>query len=283
MIFRFGLQSLCCWSIIFSPPVLAEDFQKLPEFGDVVLKPQMRVDPLDKNIYSIETKSILPYLENIVMVDSMRDYEKLPYIIGFDRQVTLGSADNFAYVMGINPNDNLSAFSIIKSGIMFVNPETKEKLGLQTFVVGNAEMNNFAVPQVLLITYAIEYIYAGARLIPHVGLDLPAVLPARLPSKPMRGYVLYVRNDTVGAGQYSIAALSLGRRDGLALGDLLELRDADRQTQDLYTKKNVSIKPTKFGEILIYKCMEKVSLGFILNASRPVLVNDQVVDKVQES
>lgn len=244
---------------------------------EVILKPEMRAEPLTSTVREIRTNRIHQYLENMVVFDTERQFEALPYVLGFANSVTLGSSGDTAYATGIRKGDNLSSYTFLKPLQLLIDPKNGENLGLLTLAVGTAEMNQYAKPQSLKLINSIEYIAAGFRLVPREGLYVPAIVDARRPDESVYGYVLYVQTTSTGVGNSSIIVVSLGTRDGIEQGHLLDLMDSSKNIVDLYTNNNVKIQPTKFGEIIIYKAMEKVSLGYITSATRPVLVNDLAV------
>ncbi len=46
---------------------------------EVILKPEMRAEPLTSTVREIRTSRIHQYLENMVMFDTERQFEALPY------------------------------------------------------------------------------------------------------------------------------------------------------------------------------------------------------------
>ena len=244
----------------------------------VVLKPKMVPQPYNKPVYKIKTANMASYLDNIVLLDDEDEFTNLPYLIGFAGDTNVGSAGDTAYSSGIKADTAQTFYTVINSGGLLVNPHTQEDLGLQVYSVGDANLRSYnGKSQTLYITKSTEAIDIGSRLIPRVALDMPDILEVKLPDKPMLGYILSIKYQDTGVGKFSTVVISLGKRNGLQQGDLLYLMDVPQEITDLYTQEKNSMLERKFGEIVIYKSMEKVSLGFILEASRSVLINDKVV------
>lgn len=243
---------------------------------DVSLKPQMRSEPLDGAKYVLQTADMIQYLDNIIVFDSIDAYEAQPRILGFASDSTFGSAGDIAYATGILAGENISAYTLLKVGQDYKNPATGEFLGVQALITGEADVQNYDVPQTLKITRAKEHIEIGARLIQRTGLDLPATIEAKPARKGIEGYIISVKNPKTGVGKYSTLAVGLGSRNGLQVGDLLELKERPKELKDTKLGKKYTTKTTSFGEVLIYKVMEKVSLGIILSTEHPVVVKDIV-------
>ncbi len=281
-----GMVKICSWlavcflTFFFYPASFAADLQTLPTTtppATVILKPQIRAQTATNSKYSIDTSAMTSYLDNMVMFDSADQYEAQPYILGYANATNMGGAGEVAYAAGVDSTEKVSAYTILKIVKSLVNPDTAEDLGVMAQVIGTAEVKQYGDPQTIVITNSLEHIEIGSRLIPRTTLDLPATLNAKTPNKAVKGYVLYVVAANTGVGKNSIAVINLGDRDGLEQGDLLDCMEASKSLESLKGAADSTVVPTVYGEILIYKVMEKVSLGFILSSSRPVMVGDSVV------
>jgi hypothetical protein len=272
----------CCliFCLLFSSNVYAyndDDTKTLPTVQpSVPLSPQMRSQTLDSAKYTFLATDLQHYLDNMIVFDSVDAYESQPRILGFVLDSSYGSAGDFAYATGLLSGDNISAYTILKQGQNYKDPGTGDFLGIQAFVVGDAEVQTYNNPQTIKITKATDHIQIGDRLIQRTGLDLPAIIEAKPAAQNLTGYILSVKNPKTGVGKHSTIVVSLGSRNGLQFGDLLNLKEAPKTLVDPITKEKSIVQSTSFGEVLIYKVMEKVSLGFIVNTTRPVLVKDQV-------
>lgn len=273
---KYQLFVIFCLAAVINTTSYAKEIKNLPNFGETVLQPKMRPEPTSKALFSLRTETLAPYLENILIFDSQEDFDSLPYVLGFASGLNMGSTGDTAYVAGINKSNNLSVYTLLGSGTMLTNPDTKETFGIEVHTIGSAELIELGEPQLLLITRAKSNLAVGSRLMPHVDLDLPSVIEARTPEKYITGRVISLAYRSVGAGHNTVVIIGLGEKDGLKLGNLLYAIDAPREIEDAPKKKQVSIKPKKFAEILIYKTMQRVSLGIVVSATRPILVNNYV-------
>lgn len=254
----------------------AEQYQYLPDTQVVDLKPQMQASPLTATLYSVSTENLITYLRNFVIFDSKEQFDALPYVVGFDQDKRIAGPGDRAYTRGLNTKGDISSYSFLIPGKTFTNPDTDAIVGFQALVSGTAEVQQFGDPQTIMIVSALTTIEAGTKLIPSVGIDLPAVIDARYPDKAMCGYVLAVALNQAGGGEFSVVMLTLTKKDGLKQGHVLDLVDGTRKVQDVNTLKSVSLPPDKFGEVLIYKVDDRVSLGVVTYASHIVSPNDVV-------
>lgn len=249
---------------------------------EVVWSPQMRAEPKSQSLYSIKTAEVIHYLKNIVLFDKQEDYEKLPYIVGFDNYKNIaGSDEDIAYVMGFKSAEDIEIYTLINNGKYFHDPVTKKVIGYKTSIVGAAEIVEIGAPTTVLITSINRDIDPGTRLIPKVNLDLPEVIGASIPAKNMTGYIIEVENKNVGAGKNSAVVVNLGQADGVVIGNIFDLLEGPRQLDDIYSNNKISLPNKKFGQILVYKVMDKISLGIVVKTSRAVVVNDKIVSAMQ--
>lgn len=263
-------------TVIVSCGAFADESKTLPQVPTTTkLSPQMRSTPLTSTKYTIQTAALSPYLDNSVIFDSIDAYEAQPYIVGFPDKHNLGGSGDLAYATGITQGENVSAYTILRQGSNYTNPDTKEFLGIQAITIGTAEVQSYGQPQILKITSANEHIEISSRLMQRTGLDLPAEIDAK-PAKPgLNGVVLSVSSSRSGVGRYASIVVSLGDRDGLQLGDLLDLMEQPVKIPNEGSADH-NVLPTKFGEVLIYKVMQKVSIGVIMQTTRGVAPGDSV-------
>lgn len=243
---------------------------------EVILKPMMRPEPLSKAINTVDTELLSSYFENITIFDLPADFDKLPYVVGFDNNATMGATGDIAYTQGINQADKITAFSLLSPGKKFIDPDTKEVLGFYADSIGNAEVLRWGDVQTIRITYALTPIDPGIKVTPRIGLDLPSVIEVRYPERPLSGRVLQVDNDIIGVGHFAVAVISIGSRDGAKSGDLLQVLEAPTYVRDVNTHKNVLLPEESFGQMLIYKTFEKVSLAIITESDKPVIIGDKL-------
>lgn len=259
----------------------AQNFQYLPDIQPVDLKPQMRAEPLSATLYSLPASTISMFLENVLIYDSQDQFETLPYIVGFDRGKTTGGPGDIAYAMGLNVKNDISSYSLLVPGRIINHPDTGEKIGLEANVIGSAILQKGGTPQTVLIVNSETSIEANTRLVPAVGIDLPVSIDVRYPDKALSGYVLSIQIGAKIGGPFDTAVISLGKSDGIEQGHLLDLTEGDREVTDANTYKTIHLPTTKFGEIVIYKVSEKISLGLITYSERVVIANDKVVVPAQ--
>jgi hypothetical protein len=169
----------------------------------------------------------------------------------------------------------------------YKHPDTGEILGTEFTTIGTAKLveqgKNHTKMEVIDSICSVE---RDDKIIPRIELNLPEFLHGTIPSKKMKGYILDVEDGLLDMGKYYSVIVSLGARDGLQQGHVLKILRVDYRKNLLvdrnYKKKREHKKPgvdflsTKYGELVIYKVFDKVSLGIVVDAKYPITVLDVV-------
>ncbi|HSX20241.1 MAG TPA: hypothetical protein VLG38_03840 [Gammaproteobacteria bacterium] len=258
-------------STCLAPVALADSFHYLPEVGTVELYPQIRIEPLSASLYKVHVDQLAMYLQNVLIFDTTDDYENLPYIVGFDNSLNMAAEGAIAYTEGLSIKNDVAEFSLLTAGRILKHPISGEQLGVEAFVIGTAVVQKFGEPQTVLITNSLMDMQINTRLVPLVGIDLPSILEVKYPSKPMSGYILAMEGDRFGGGNFTPVVISLGRRDGLKKGNVLNILEESRTVLDRNARKSVTFPIDKIGEVLVYKVGEKISLAIITYSDRLIL------------
>lgn len=256
--------------------VYAQDMQLLPEMQTVELFPTMRPEPLTASLYNLKTGPITKFLQDVLIFDDMDQYETLPYVVGFDRNAKIGGAGDLAYTKGLHVRNDVTEFSFLAPGNELEHPYTGEKLGLEVFLIGRGIVQEFGPTQSVLITKTTTNIDINTRITPLSGLTIPESFDVKYPAKYMHGYILSIPEDRELAGQYSVVIISLGSRDGIKQGNVLDIVEGIREVSDPNKFEDVTLPSAKVGEVLVFSVKEKISLALITYSLRTIIIDDEV-------
>lgn len=274
--------------------------EKLPT---IFLKPKIQVSDNTSDLYEVNTRSLLPYLERIIFVENLdlkRPSHQLTnqtmdivepikdlginskssrYIISFsDESSTIGANNENIFVSGISKDSHLNYF-LVKPSFSYYHPISKEYLGTEILIIGKATVLNRGKVSLLRVVSAKEPIKKGTLILPTRSLNLPSTLKAFYSEEKAEGYILSVVPGLVYAANNSIVVLSLGARDKIQVGQLLDIRSKDFVATDPYNKNQshvIKINQPK-GQVMIYDVFNKLSLGIVLKAYEKIKVMDEVV------
>ena len=274
--------------------------------GTVRLTPQVRVDRLALAIPSIPSKAIGPFLTLPLVIDEGALLGAPKIVAAEDGRVIIG-AGNTAYAVGLNPSAGIK-WQIYRPGKVLVDPVTKEVLGYEAIYLGDSRVSRFGESSTLEIVRSNQEINRGDRLTPTIEATLPSYSP-RAPDKQMKGAVVSVVGSVEDAAQYSVVAISLGKRDGAEVGHVLAIlqrgetvstSDAvgsggsfsfsglksvfsawgtpttDTKPEDAAVRSEVKLPDERNGLLFIFRVFDKVSYGLVMSSRRSLKVGDVV-------
>ena len=272
--------------------------------GTVRLTPQVRVDRLALAIPSIPSRAIGPFLTLPLVIEEGALQNAPKIVAAEDGRVIIG-AGNTAYAVGLNPGSGIK-WQIYRPGKTLMDPVTKEILGYEAIYLGDSRVSRFGESSTLEIIRSNQEINRGDRLTPTLEATLPSYSP-RSPEKQIKGAVVSVIGSVEDAAQYSVVAISLGKRDGAEVGHVLAtlqrgetvstLDDAgagksgfgldklfsgfggatDKKSNDSSSVQHeVKLPDERNGLLFIFRVFEKVSYGLVMSSRRPLKVGDVV-------
>jgi LysM domain len=272
--------------------------------GTVRLAPQIRVDNLALAIPSIPSRVIGPFL-SLPLVIEEGALQNAPKIVATeDSRVVIG-AGNTAYAVGLNPKMGIK-WQVYRPGRELVDPVSKEVLGYEASYLGDSRVSRFGESSTLEIVRSTQEINRGDRLTPTVESTLPSYSP-RSPDKSIKGSIVSVFGSVDEGAQYSIIALSLGKREGIEIGHVLATlqrgevvstqdgnggssvfssgfksllpsswADSSAKPEDAAVRNEVKLPDERNGLVFVFRVFEKVSYGLVMSSRRPLKVGDVV-------
>jgi hypothetical protein len=243
----------------------------------VLVEPRIRATPLLSNIPTIDLEAIGPFLSANRVVDP-RDLDGAPYVVqGEAGRILVGANDQF-YARGLEavPGDS---FSVLRAAGNFIDPDTGEVLGLEAEELGTAQvLASEGDVATMLVTASRADIRIGDRVLPAEERAVNSTFFPSAPEGDVSGRMLAVLDGVSQVGQYSIVAINLGDRDGIAVGNVLSVLKAGPLVRDRIARDVVQMPSTPAGLLMVFRVFEKVSYGIVLQSSQPLAVLDEVVD-----
>jgi len=242
----------------------------------IKLQPTARITPLRMPIPAIPLDAIAPFL-NRSRVVSGAEIEASPYVVAGDqRRIVLGAGDQL-YARGEFDDAN-PAYAVFRKGDPYIDPDTQENLGISA--------KDIALTKVLSIDDDIatlhvntsnEEIRIGDHLLP---TDEGVVDSTFHPSRPdgdVDGTIIAVLgNGVTQVGQYHVVAINRGEREGIKRGNVLSIHQKGEIVKDRKANELIQLPDQRAGIMMIFRTFEKVSLGLVLKADRPLAVLDKV-------
>ena len=283
----------------------------------VRLSPRVRAEPLaDKAIPAISPSVIEPFLSKPLVV-GQDELDSAPRVLATQENRVAIGAGNVAYVEGL-AYDKGDLWQVFRRGDALVDPDNNEILGYVATYLGDARVIRRGDPATVEITKSVQEIYTGDRLLPAAKEKPTFSYVPRAPWRPVRGRIMSTYGNMGETGPTGIVALSKGSKDGLEVGHVLAIyrsqstlsfgprmaplygeqglsgSDSPRtyyaeeitpRDADLYprgrpiTQEDAAKLPDeRFGLVMVFRTFDRAAFGLVMQASRPVAVNDLVTN-----
>ncbi len=239
---------------------------------DIKLSPEVKVLPHADAIPALPLDIINNFLSRNRLV-TQEEIDGAPYVVaGYEKRLLSGSGDNF-YARG--QFDETPAYGLYRIGKPYVDPETDELLGIRAQDVGSAKLKTVEGDiGTLLASRTIEEVRVGERLFPHEERRLESTFYPSAPESEVEGVIMAVEGGVSQVGHLDVVAINRGEREGLAEGNVLAIFKRGETITDKVAKEKITLPHERAGLLMIFRTFEKMSYGLVLNAERPLAVND---------
>ncbi|USA41784.1 LysM peptidoglycan-binding domain-containing protein [Spongiibacter taiwanensis] len=249
-------------------PVLVKDS------GEVKLTPQMRISDLDDAIPAIPLDVVAPFLTRSRIV-SQAELEAAPYVLaGRNGNIVAGAGD---YVLGRGQFPDGSSFGVYRQGQVYVDPLTKEVLGVEAKDIGTAELRSTEGDvSTLMLNRSTEEIRRADRFLPLERRELVARFEPKAPDTEAKGFIIAVEGGVTQIGSMDVVTLNLGERNGLQAGDVMAIFTTGVLVRDPVTNEQIKAPDVRSGVLMVFRTFEKASYALVLKAEQALKVGDRV-------
>ncbi|MDX1588324.1 MAG: LysM peptidoglycan-binding domain-containing protein [Oleiphilaceae bacterium] len=238
------------------------------------LSPQVRSTPIETPIPTIPLDAIESFLTGSRIVDQ-QELDNAPYVLeGSDRRIVSGAGDRI-YARG--EAENGESLSVFRRNVAHVDPETNEFLGLEARAIGNGRVVSVdGEVLTFLLTRSSEEVRTKDRLLPTEDREITTSFQPSAPDQEIRGLMIAVEDGVSNIGQYDVVTINRGEREGLKPGNVLAVYREAGTVRDPVTNEVVRLPRERAGLLMVFRTYEKLSYGLVLQATRPLTLNDSV-------
>lgn len=242
---------------------------------NVKLSPQIRESVNRPPIPALPLDAVNSFLSRN-RVTAPGELESAPYVLaGQDKRLITGAGDDF-YARG-NFDGGVGYFGVYRDGGQYIDPTTKEVLGIRAKDVGSGKLKDITGDiGTLAATRSLEEIRVKDRLLPDEARKIDSTFHPSASPAGTEGLIISVEGGVNNAGFLDVVAVNLGDRDQLRAGNLMAIYKAGEVVKDRVAGGMVTLPPERAGLLMIFRTFEKMSFGLILNANRALEVKDMV-------
>src|SRR5690606_9650435 len=243
--------------------------------GTVKLSPSARGWPLADPIPATSLRAINSLLSSSRGVGP-QELEQAPYVLAGARDGLIVGKGDFLYALG-EFSDEVQSYGVYRRGDVYMDPVTKELLGVQARDIGTVRMRSMEGDiATTAVTRTTEEIRIKDRLLPQEERQIDATFFPSAPESEVDGVILAVEDGVTQVGKLDVVILNRGEREGLQAGNVLAVYKKGALTRDPVTNQVVALPNERAGLLMVFRTFEKLSLGLVLEAELPLAVNDLI-------
>ncbi|HSW15506.1 MAG TPA: LysM domain-containing protein [Solimonas sp.] len=231
------------------------------------MSPRVRESDLGAAIPTIPIEAIRDFLRGPRLVDPA-ELDRAPYLLDFVDLHIIGAAGNGAYAKRLRKG--LTAYEVVRIGERYVDPQSRELLGLEAIPVAQASVYEFGDPGTVTLTRSFREANLGDYLVKPQADNFDANFYPRAPKNKIDSRIIAVFDGVSQIGQYQVVTLSKGSRDGVEVGHVLDILQVGRKARDPHGHRNVLLPETYAGQVMVFKTEQKVSFALVMSAIRAV-------------
>ena len=239
-------------------------------------QPQVRVEQLAKEaVPTIDAHKIQPFLSRPLIVDELAMQAHPRIVATQDGRVYLGRGE-LAFVRGISGEPG-SDWHIYRRAHPLLDPDTRLPIAWEAEFVGTARLERGGDPATMRITGITEEVGPGDRLVP-ADRVMPINYAPRPPEAQVNGRIVSVYRGVAQAGRNSVVALNVGKSNGLAVGDVLAIKERDRDIADRETGQPIRLPGQPIGHLLLFRVFDRIAYALIMGSTRDIAIGDNVAN-----
>jgi Uncharacterized protein containing LysM domain len=239
----------------------------------VKLSPKVRTLEEGEAIPTIPLDKINNFLSRSRIV-TQEELDRAPHVVsGESKRLVLGKGDRL-YARGTFDTD-VAVYGVYRRGDTYVDPETGELLGIQAMDIGSGRMRALdGEVATLLMTRTTEEVRVGDRLLSEEQRSIDANFFPSAPKVDVNAQIIAVEGGVTQVGKMDVVVINRGDREGIAVGNVLAVYKRGGTVKDRVKGDMVTLPDERAGLVMVFRTFEKVSLGLVLEADRPLAIRD---------
>ena len=202
--------------------------------------------------------------------------EQAPYVVSSLDQHLVAGAGHRIYVRGLE-DPQTTGFVVVRRGQVYVNPEDEDDiLGYEAIHLGDAVLAREGDPATLDLVRTKREVLVGDRLLPADDGFTDQNFEPHPPARFVDGDIIAVQGGVMQIGQYQVVVIDRGLQAGLDVGSVLAVYQASARVRDTVAGETVRLPRERAGTVLVFRVFDRLSYGLVMDATRPIHVNDAV-------
>jgi LysM repeat protein len=248
--------------------------------------PRVRSEPLESAVTTIPYATVAAFMSKPSVLAN-EQIKSAPYVFATrDSHVVISNGDTL-YARGFqSPAETGTHYNVVRVGDALRDPDDNRIVGYDGIFTGSGHVTRGGDPATLIMTESSRETEPGDKLFAG-GVDVPLDFIPSSPRVKINGRIMAVSDGVTIIGQYQVAVINRGARDGLAPGNVLAVLEVGGYVRDTVDKgylggmsrlgaKNVRLPDERTGTFMVFKTFEEISYGLIMEAKDIIRVQDLV-------
>lgn len=238
------------------------------------LSPQVRVETLTQPIPPVPRDAVESFLTHALVL-SEGQWKGLPYIIADDDNQVVYAERDRVYARGSRFDQ--SRYQVFRPSAALIEPGSGRNLGTAGVYMGEAVLDKEGDPATLTLTRTVAPVHPGDRLSEiEAERELYSFEPHPVPPDTDGFIIAQLNPDVTQITQYSSVVINLGTQEGLEPGHVLAIYGKSREVEDPVSGGSVKLPGERSGLLMVYKAYDLVSYALVMQAERPIRLQDRV-------
>ncbi len=239
------------------------------------LSPKTRVIETEAAIPTIPLSEVNSFLSRSRIL-GVGTLEEAPYVVAAEDQRLIVGAGDKLYGRG-DFIEGPSVYGVYRRGDVFRDPITDEVLGIQARDIGTVELRAIDGDiATMIVTRTTEEIRVGDRFLVEEERPVDSFFSPSRPAGEVDGVIMAVEGGVTQVGKMDVVVINRGQREDMKVGNVLAVYKRGGQYRDRIKGDTITLPDERAGLLMIFRTFDKVSLGLILEAERPLAVMDRV-------
>jgi len=241
--------------------------------GATRLSPRVREQPLSEAIRAIPWQIVEAYMSKPTVL-AQEQVEAAPYVVtGRDQRLISSSGDRI-HARRMDAAAVGQPWMAYQVGQELEDPESGDVLGYEGVYASTSTVKATGDPATLLIIRSTRETEPGHILVPEeVELNMDFI--PHPPSGEVEGVIMAVTDDPVLFGEFQVAVINRGKRDGMEPGTVLSIWDVPMEVKDeteYRESSKVTLPGQNIGRYIVFKAWDRMSYGLVLDSKREMQV-----------
>jgi hypothetical protein len=230
---------------------------------------------------------------------SENEMDAWPYVVSSYEQHLVAGPGVDIYIRGLSSPSESGKYSIYRLGPEYVSHSRgyREVLGYEAIFVASSELREHGDPATAVITDAVKEVKVGDRLVEESQDEVFTRFIPSSPASSITGSIISAEGVLSEIGQYQVVVLDRGTADGVEVGNVFGVFESGKVVNDKVKTSSkayentdlieylgrsrsqgepVTLPEVRVGVLMVFRTFDRVSYGLIMEALRPIHLNDAI-------